>query len=320
MRSLISVSFFGVLTFFACSQEVSNSFGLTNAKPDSTQRIIGFESLIQEGWANLPQVLFWKQIMRLSPDSCLINVAATREILETTSILAWRAQTDQEKEAHRDSLRLAHGLPTDERIFVTTGKSEFYQFNKVKPSIPKGVSSFKNNDVDPWYAQAILLIESPGQLKKSSSGAYGPFQLMPGVARLQGLTVNRYKDERKNFERSAYAASNLIKTVCIPEAIKIAQKYNLKFEETDMWFRMLVLHVYHAGAYNVAAAMDVVNPVEAGRNVITALWHTKAARFGNCSQNYTQLAIASQLILNEILSDGFDVASRNNANPDIKID
>ncbi len=51
--------------------------------------------------------------------------------------------------------------------------------------------------VDPWYAQSILLIESPGQMKKSISGAYGAFQLMPGVARAQGLIVNKTLDERK---------------------------------------------------------------------------------------------------------------------------
>ena len=65
---------------------------------------------------------------------------------------------------------------------------------------------FENNGVDPWYAQAILLIESPAQLKKSVVGAYGAFQLMPSVARSHGIIVNKKIDERKDFNKSAFAA------------------------------------------------------------------------------------------------------------------
>ena len=78
-------------------------------------------------------------------------------------------------------------------------KSEFYLFKQVYPSLAPGVSAFEKNNVDPWYAQAILLIESPAQLKKSVVGAYGAFQLMPAVARAQGLKVNSKIDERKRF-------------------------------------------------------------------------------------------------------------------------
>src|SRR5690606_26576773 len=219
---------------------------------------------------------------------------------------SWRSKTEEEKQRFKDSIRMTYNLDSTEKIFVTTGKNDFYKFNEVYPSLSKGIEAFERFNVDPWYAQAILLIESPGQLKKSSVGAYGAFQLMPAVARSQGLTVNKYVDERKDFDRSAYAASRLIKNVCIPEAKRILNRHQLSFNETDLWFRLFVLHVYHAGANNVAAAVDKIAPKIGGKELITQLWQTTAASFGNNSQNYSQLALASQLILHEIVSQHSD--------------
>lgn len=259
--------------------------------------------LFEEGWDELAQPKFWRKIMRLSPDSCIINVAASREIIDVVSIQDWNKQSDAEKDAFRDSVRTARGLETDARIFVTTGKNDFYKFDKVLPTITDGIHAFELNEVDPWYAQAILLIESPGQLKKSRSGAYGPFQLMPAVARAQGLKVSRYVDEREDFFKSATGASNLIKKICIPEAKRLLEAKNLKYNENDIWFRLFVLHIYHAGAANVHAALNKINPSEGSMDIITSLWQTKAANFGNNSQNYSQLALASQLILHDLVQE-----------------
>jgi hypothetical protein len=259
------------------------------------------ESIFEDRWDVLPQPQFWKQIMRLSPDSCLINVAADRTILMKMSIKQWSKQTEAQKDKFKDSLRTANNLAAGEPIFVTTGKNDFYKFKEVYPSLSKGVEAFEKYGVDPWYAQAILLIESPGQLKKSSVGAYGAFQLMPSVARAQGLTVNDKVDERKNFDRSAYAASRLIKRVCIPEAKKILNAHNLIYDESDLWFRLFVLHVYHAGAMNVSAVVNKIDPKVGSQSLITEMWQNSAAGFGNNSQNYTQLALASQLILHEMV-------------------
>lgn len=268
--------------------------------------IMHAESIFQDRWDMLPQPQFWKQIMQLSPDSCLINVAANRVILKKMSIREWSRQTEAQKEIFKDSLRTANGLVADERIFVTTGKNDFYKFKEVYPSLSKGVEAFEKNGVDPWYAQAILLIESPGQLKKSVAGAYGAFQLMPSVARAQGLTVNSTVDERKNFDRSAYGAARLLSRVCIPEAKKILNAHNLTYNESDLWFRLFVLHVYHAGAMNVSAVVKKINPTVGSQELITKMWQTSAADFGNNSQNYTQLALASQLILNELIYEHCD--------------
>ena len=268
---------------------------------ESVSTIMHAESIFEDRWDVLPQPQFWKQIMRLSPDSCLINVAADRTVLLKMSIKDWSKQTEAQKSHFKDSLRLVNGLTAGEAIFVTTGKNDFYKFKEVYPELTKGVEAFERYGVDPWYAQAILLIESPGQLKKSSVGAYGAFQLMPSVARAQGLTVNDRVDERRNFDRSAYAASRLIKRVCIPEAKKILDAHNLSYNESDLWFRLFVLHVYHAGAMNVNAVVNKIDPKEGSQELIKQMWQTSAAGFGNNSQNYTQLALASQLILHEMI-------------------
>lgn len=280
---------------------------------ESISTILHAGPIFEERWDILPQPQFWMQIMRLSPDSCLINVAASRQVLVKMSLKDWHRQTEAEKSIFRDSLRSSFGLASTERINVTTGKNDFYKFKEVYPTLTKGVEAFEKNGVDPWYAQAILLIESPGQLAKSVTGAYGAFQLMPGVARAQGLIVNDVTDERKNFDRSAYAASRLIKRVCIPQAKRILDAHQLTYDENDLWFRLFVLHVYHAGAGNVSAVVAKINPEKGDQDLITRMWQTSAGGFGNNSQNYSQLALAAQLILHNMIYEHceeiFDCAS-----------
>ncbi|TNE99169.1 MAG: hypothetical protein EP322_03715, partial [Bacteroidetes bacterium] len=258
--------------------------------------------------------IFWKRIMRLSPDSCIVNIAKDRRIIAVMSNADWNSQSDAQKNTYRDSVRNVYGLTAEDRIYVTTGKNDFYKFDLVYPTIAKGIEAFEQNGVDPWYAQAILLIESPGQLKKSRAGAYGPFQLMPAVARAQGLTVNKYRDDREDFEKSAYGASQLLKRICIPEAKRILEKHQIQYNESDLWFRLYVLHVYHAGALNVDAVTAKINTND-GRDLIRQMWINTAANFGNNSQNYSQLALASQLILHELVYERceyiFDCASNN---------
>jgi hypothetical protein len=270
---------------------------------DNNCVILGSKCIYQSQWESLPQAMFWKQIMQLSPDSCLVNVAATRVVLKKMHFKTWNSQTEAEKGLFKDSLRKANDLPVGEQLFVTTGKSDFYLFNDVYPSLSKGVTAFEAHGVDPWYAQAILLIESPGQLKKSCAGAYGAFQLMPSVARAQGLVVTKTVDERKDFDKSAMGSARLINRICIPEARRILDAHNLTYNESDLWFRLFVMHVYHAGAMNVRAVVDKINPTEGNQELITKMWQTTAAHFGNSSQNYTQLVLASQIILSEMVAD-----------------
>lgn len=293
-----SLCFLPILSF---SQSKWDNEKIIVQNESATSTLLHADKLYEHRWDTLPQTQFWKKIMQLSPDSCIINVASNRKIIDKVALKKWSAQTEFQKDLYRDSVRLVHGLSTTEQINVTTGKNDFYRFKDVYPSLSKGIKEFERNGVDPWYAQAILLIESPGQLKKSSVGAYGAFQLMPSVARSYGLVVNTDFDERKSFERSAYAASKLIERVCIPSAKSILSDHNITYNESDLWFRLFVLHVYHAGASNVRAVVSKIAPQIGNRELIMEMWQTKAASFGNNSQNYTQLALASQFILDELV-------------------
>ena len=275
------------------------------------QFVISPNTLYKDNWHNLPQTQFWKQIVQLPPDSCLINVAASRRVLHKMAKRDWNKFSESQKVAFKDSIRSAYQIEPTFKINVTEGKNHFYKISEVSPSISNGILEFKKNKVDPWYAQAILLIESPAVLQKSVAGAYGPFQLMPTVARKFGLTVNTSIDERESFERSAYAASKLIQTVCIPEAKNILNEYGLKYSETDVWFRLIVMHIYHAGSGNVRSVFNKIQPTEGGQELIQKIWVTSAGSFGNASQNYSQVALATQIVLDEIIQP--DV--RNKINP-----
>ena len=66
------------------------------------------------------------------------------------------------------------------------------------------------------------------------------------------------------------------------------------------------MHVYHAGAGNVSAVVNKIAPKEGGQQLIQTMWNTTAASFGNNSQNYSQLALASQLILHDIVHNESD--------------
>lgn len=270
-------------------------------KENSEHIILGTNAITAKAWDQLEQPLFWQKIMQLSPDSVLINVATTRKIIAKMSFADWSRQTEAEKQVFKDSVKQAHGLPFEERINVTNGKNNFYRFDLVFESLAKGVSTFEACGVDPWFAQSILLIESPGKLAKSSVGAYGAFQLMPSVARSYGLTVNSAVDERKDFYRSAFAAAQLLKKSCIPSAQAIARGAGLPLDEQAIWFRLLVMHVYHAGAGNVHAVVNRIGTVANGEELIQKMWVTSAASFGNSSQNYSQLALAAHLQLAQVI-------------------
>jgi hypothetical protein len=306
--------FFFILSIYfslAYGQPIPNwdSDKIVVKKSNDMSTLMHAEELFEDRWDVLAQPQFWKQIMMLSPDSCIINVASTRQILKKMSLKEWNLQSEVKKDSTRAQLRTQFGLDPSTRIYVTSGKSDFYKFNEVYPSLSKGIAAFEKFGVDPWYAQAILLIECPGQMKKSSTGAYGAFQLMPEVARAAGLTVNGTVDERKDFERCAYGSARLISKVCIPEAKRILDRHNLTYNERDLWFRLFVLHVYHAGAMNVAAVVNKIQPTVGSRQLIMDMWQNTAGGFGNNSQNYTQLALAAQIILHDMVYQNCDEIS-----------
>ena len=274
--------------------------------PDRVETVDDSETLFEprvyrEGWHNLSQPKFWTSVLRLSPDSCVASIADTRQIVGMFPTTQYEPLTAEQKEIFKDSLKRAHGLPAETRMYITFGRKHYYLLREALPSIRTAIPVFRTNEVDPWYAQAILLIESPGMNHRSHVGAYGGFQLMKSVAVKYGLTVNSTLDERGDIARSAHAASKFIGQVCIPEARRMLATYGIYPNEKDMWFRFLVMHVYHAGPGNVRSALAVIQPQQGGMDLITTLWRTEVRGFKNASQNYTQIALACWMELDRIL-------------------
>lgn len=259
------------------------------------------KQLYAQGWDTLAQPHFWRELMTMDDDSALINIGSTRQIIKKVAVKDWNKQTEEQKDAVRDSIKQYYKLPEEEHVYMTSGKKAFYDFERVIPSIERGINVFIDNGVDPFYAQAILLIESPNKLQKSPVGAYGAFQIMRKVAINLGLKVNKYQDERKDFDKSAWASAKLIRTICIPEANKMLSEKGIEYNPTDLWYRLLVMHIYHAGAGNVKNAIEVINPSEGNMQLITSLWKTEVGQFRNASQNYSQLALASLIELDNII-------------------
>jgi len=265
-------------------------------------KFINDSALYSEGWNMLPQPKFWQQIMALTPDSAIVSVEFNRKMLGRISFKDWAKLTEDQHSLYRDSIRKFNNVPDSLAVFITAGKKDFYEFKKVMPTISRSINVFRQNNVDPWYAQAILLIESPGKMNtKSTVGANGPFQLMKPVARNMGLIVNNKLDERSDIEKSALGASRLLSRICIPYVRTMLDSAHLHYNETDLWFRLLVLHAYHAGAGNVAGVIRKINPSEGGIQLIQNVWQTSYKGFKNASQNYSQLALAAFLNFDQIV-------------------
>ena len=282
-----------------------------------SHEMIDPEMLVVERWDTLAQSKFWKTIITTTKDTCVINIASTRQILDYIYKDTWFEQTEKEKKSFKDSVIDYYCLDTNTRLYITTGKKEFYQIEQVIPSLKTAINIFQENNVDPWFAQSILLIESPAQLKYSSVGAYGPFQIMKRVAIDMGLTVNKYVDERKDFNKSAFAASELLRRICIPQAYKILCKVgDIEPKGDELWFKLLVLHIYHAGARNVESLLSQLEQPLQGMELIKWMWINEYGNFKNASQNYSQIAIAAMLTLKDIvLSDCEYIFDCNGYNP-----
>lgn len=271
-------------------------------KDTTSMQFLYDPTFFSEGWDTLGQVRFWKEVINLTGDTCIINIASCRKPIQKISRTTWHRQTEMEKSCFKDSLCSVNCLNTGTELFVTAGKGEFYEVKKTLPLISTAIQVFEQNGCDPWFAQTILLIESPGKLKtKSSVGASGPFQLMPAVARRFGLTVNKYRDDRSDIEKSAKAAARLITTTCVPYIRSFLDAKNVSYEETDLWFRLLVLHAYHAGAGNVRCVINVINPSSGGIGLMQQVWQTTCGGFKNESQNYSQIALASIANFDELI-------------------
>jgi len=277
-------------------------------KDDTTKMFfVNNQKLKDERWDQLAQPSFWKKIICLSPDSCIVNIADTREALAQVPYNDWKLISEAELTRNKSKIREQYNIESERELYVTSGKRDFFEHRKTMLYLSKAVSYFKEYGVDPWYAQTILLIESPGKNKSMSyAGANGPFQLMKSVAMKYGLVVTPTRDDRTDLKKAAYASSQLISKICIPLVKKMLNSRNIPYNETDTWFRLLVMHSYHAGAGNVSCALNKINPTTGGQELIIKLWKTEACGFKNESQNYSQLALAALLNFQDLIDSEGD--------------
>ena len=277
----------------------------------STYCFISDTSLYNEGWYLLPQVRFWRMVVNLDPEYSLLNIANTREVLSSLQTWSYDDLSLKSRKYYKDSVRVRFGLTPRTKLWVTQGRKDYYKISKILPDIHRAISIFLEENTDPWYAQSILLIESPGEMRISPVGAKGPFQLMGEVALSVGLEVNDRIDERQYFGPSARGAARYINLVCIPAARQIMESHNISYRENELWFRLFVLHVYHAGPNNMRRVMRYKKPDRGGMELIQELWQTNYRSFGNASQNYSQITLAALLELEQIVyqKKGFFIPS-----------
>lgn len=301
---------------FQSDSTIKYSYHEVLFRNDSLYRRLILDSSIAENfWDTVPQPVFWRKLMNMPADSALMNESSSRMVLDKIHISYYNKKTTEQKSAYRDSLRREYCLPDSAKILFSYGKKYFYNFKNAIPNIDASIPVFIANKVDPWYAQSILIIESPNKLQKSNVGAYGPYQLMKYVARKYGLTVNKTIDERKDVKRSAYAASKFIKHICIPSVKELLASYDIPFNESDLWFKMLVMHTYHAGSGNVKAVVTAINPTEGGLPLLFKIWQTKAGGFKNASQNYSQVLLAALMEMNKVVvSEASDIRQNKSSN------
>jgi hypothetical protein len=250
-----------------------------------------------------PGPLFWRRVLDLGRDS---SIAVDLETRQTYGVLPAKLIDSMERIGKLDSFakafRMNLGFDSLAPIRFVRGKSQFFQYNKVGPQLHLAFQEFTQQGVDPRVAEMLLLIESPNNPKGvSSSGAVGHFQLMPFVAKKYGLTVTSTRDERLDFSRSAYAAARLVKEYAMPAADEICRSVGLDPQPSELWYHLLLLHIYNAGGGSVSQAAAAIGRVEDPYEFIQTLWKTKAGRFGNQSQNYSQVALASYCKYRDLL-------------------
>lgn len=265
------------------------------------KRFIVDSLIFAEGWDTLPQIRFWRMMMNMNPDTSVATIATKRQIIDTLSATYYDKLDKDNKIKYKDSIRKLFRLNEETKILVTAGRKDFYLVREVMPTIDTAIQIFANIGVDPFYAQCIMLIESPNQLKKSWAGAYGPFQLMKKVGLKYGLVINKNVDERTDLCKSAKVAARYLGDVCIPEVKKSLEYWKLPYNENDLCFRLLVLHAYHAGSENVKGVISCIEPKCYGPELIQKMWQTEYSSFKNASQNYSQVALAATLELYKII-------------------
>lgn len=273
---------------------------------DSLYNFVDVSDVFLEGWDSLSQIVFWQEIIEMDSLDALISTANGRKILGRLSSEYYECLNDEERQLYKDSVKKELGYKSSDKLYVTYGKNHYYRFHAVLPQITAATDIFMQQGLNPWYSQAILLIESPARLRESPAGAYGPYQLLKGVGRAYGLTIRDSIDQRSDIVLASTAAAKFIKNSCIPEARQILANRGIRVKGDPLWFRLFVLHVYHAGARTVSRVVRRMPRIKADQSFIRKLWKSSYGRFGNASQNYSQIALATLIKLEQTIANDYE--------------
>lgn len=286
------------------SQPVKNFFLEYSLRDDTLKHYCILDSaLFDDKWHELPQALFWQQMMKLPGDTAIVSRASDRMILCGIPSKSYDTLSKTEKQSYKQKIAKEMGLNQSEKLYVTFGRKDYYNIENVLLQIDTAIGVFAEQGVDPFYAQAVILIESPNRLEYSWAGAYGPFQLMKSIGLKYGLLINDTIDERADLSKAALVTAKYFQEFCIPQVKELMNSRKITFSENDLWFRLLVLHVYHAGYGNVRGVINTINPSKGGMSLIQKVWETEYQSFKNASQNYSQVAIAAMMQMNDFFKE-----------------
>ena len=166
--------------------------------------------------------------------------------IQTASLTAGEIQTAQSSLSEiffgsAISPKTVDKIVDGQMAFVSSRKAYSASLSVIKKHENTIRINAKKQGVPEDVALGVGLLENGGsETAKSSAGALGVFQLMPGTARSLGLTVNKKVDERKNPEKNIKAGMTYLA---------------MNFERFGDWG--LATWAYHAGEGNVSKALKI---------------------------------------------------------------
>nr|MDD3719949.1 lytic transglycosylase domain-containing protein [Candidatus Gracilibacteria bacterium] len=179
-----------------------------------------------------------------------------------------------------------------DREFIVTSNTlyQFYLYIKRYPIyVPYIEKTLKENKM-PDDLKYIVIVESALRNDvNSTAGAGGIWQFMPDTAKQYGLIINKYVDERYNFEKSTDAAIKYLKTI-----------YN------DLGNRTLVLASYNRGENAIKQALKdqgVNNYYDLYLNEETSRYVFKILSVKYIIKNY----LSHQKSIDKLIGESFNI-------------
>ena len=83
--------------YFSFSASAQNLIDVYCSEDSCSHTVIDPELIMIERWDTLAQSKFWKLVMNMSSDTCIVNVAHNRKILGYVEKEAWFCQTSSSR-------------------------------------------------------------------------------------------------------------------------------------------------------------------------------------------------------------------------------